>query len=129
MATRSTIALEFNDGTVKQIYCHWDGYLDNNGVILHECWSDPNKLCELIDEGDMSTLGHTLDGCQFYGRDRGEEDTQAQSYINYDQYVDDGMREDYNYILRIVGGVPIWYVAQYDNVFVKLESALLDTTS
>ena len=56
MATRSTIALEFADGTVQQVYCHWDGYLDNNGKILQEHYSDPFKLRELIDLGDLSSL-------------------------------------------------------------------------
>ena len=27
MATRSTIALEFADGSVGQVYCHWDGQI------------------------------------------------------------------------------------------------------
>ncbi len=36
MATRSTIALEFADGTVEQVYCHWDGYLDHNGALLRD---------------------------------------------------------------------------------------------
>ena len=41
MATRSTIALEFADGTVQQVYCHWDGYIDHNGKILFENYSNP----------------------------------------------------------------------------------------
>ena len=57
MATRSTIALEFADGTVQQVYCHWDGYLDNNGKILFENYTDAFKLRELIDLGDLSSLG------------------------------------------------------------------------
>ena len=60
MATRSTIALEFADGTVQQVYCHWDGYLDNNGRILLNNYSDPFKLRELIDQGDISSLGPKL---------------------------------------------------------------------
>ena len=34
MGTRSTIAIQKLDGSVEQIYCHWDGYLDHNGTIL-----------------------------------------------------------------------------------------------
>ena len=56
MATRSTIALEFADGTVGQVYCHWDGYLAHNGKMLQEHYSDPFKLRDLIDLGDLSTL-------------------------------------------------------------------------
>lgn len=60
MGTRSTIALEFADGTVQQVYCHWDGYLENNGAILAEHYSDPYKLRDLIDMGDMSSLGKVI---------------------------------------------------------------------
>ena len=60
MGTRSTIALEFADGTVEQVYCHWDGYLEHNGKILAEHYSDPFVLRELIDMGDMSSLGKVI---------------------------------------------------------------------
>jgi len=60
MGTRSTIALEFADGTVQQVYCHWDGYLEHNGRILQEHYSDPFKLRKLIDLGDLSSLGRNL---------------------------------------------------------------------
>ena len=56
MGTRSTIALEYADGTVQQVYCHWDGYLSNNGMILQEHYSDPFKVRQLIDLGDISSL-------------------------------------------------------------------------
>jgi hypothetical protein len=60
MGTRSTIALEFADGTVQQVYCHWDGYLSHNGQILQEHYSDPFKLRDLIDLGDLSSLGPNI---------------------------------------------------------------------
>lgn len=60
MGTRSTIALEYADGTVEQVYCHWDGYLDHNGKILQEHYSDPFKLQELINHGDLSSLGKLI---------------------------------------------------------------------
>ncbi len=42
MATRSTIALEFADGTIGQVYAHWDGYLAHNGKMLLEYYSKIN---------------------------------------------------------------------------------------
>ena len=44
MGTRSTIGLEYPDGTVRGIYCHWDGYPDNNGKILVEHYTTPEKI-------------------------------------------------------------------------------------
>ena len=60
MATRSTIALEFADGTVEQVYCHWDGYLAHNGQILLKHYSNPFILRDLIDMGDVSSLGKII---------------------------------------------------------------------
>ena len=60
MATRSTIAKEQADGSIQQIYCHWDGYISNNGELLYHHWRDPLKVQELIDLGDLSSLGTCL---------------------------------------------------------------------
>lgn len=92
MATRGTIALEFADGTVGMVYSHWDNYLDHNGKILFQHYSDPFKLRDLIDLGDLSSLAanvgtkHDFDArvegeCTFYGRDRGEDDTDRKSVV------------------------------------------------
>ena len=35
MGTRSRIGVMHGD-VVKSVYCHWDGYLEHNGVILQE---------------------------------------------------------------------------------------------
>ena len=108
MATRSMIALEYADGTVGQIYCHWDGYLDHNGKILLNAYTDPFEVRELLDNGDMSTLSETVDGCEFY-KDRGE-DCPQRMFKDYADYRKNGQFEEYNYILRHDGK---WYVEFY----------------
>lgn len=133
MATRSTIALEFADGTVGQVYCHWDGYLDHNGKILLENYSNPFILRDLIDLGDLSSLAPkigvkcdfdnpTEGQCVFYGRDRGETEAEARYYKNYDEYLTEAGFEEYNYILRTDGK---WYVeSSYDGEYKELGKAL-----
>ena len=148
MATRSTIALEFADGTVQQVYCHWDGYLSNNGQILLKHYSDPFKLRELIDLGDISSLKPTVgtkhafsklevpmdgeaydklygDMTTFYGRDRGESGTEAKKFANFAEYVSEHAYEEYEYILRQVDGKAVWFVHYYgtDGRWVSLEQA------
>jgi hypothetical protein len=125
MATRSTIAIERADGTVHQVYCHWDGYISNNGRLLLEHYSDPAVLQELIDLGSISTLGYTVgvehpfnhhstkmtldehteayrDMTTFYARDRGEE-LSINKFDNYENYRKDLQVEEFNYILRNTG--------------------------
>jgi hypothetical protein len=134
MGTRSTIALEFADGTVEQIYCHWDGYLENNGAILAEHYSDPYKLRELIDLGDLSSLGERIgtqhafekapEGeCTFYGRDRNESGTGAKKFVDYENYVRCHQYEEYEYILRNVDGKATWFVADHSDRYVALAEA------
>jgi hypothetical protein len=124
MATRSTIAIEFADGTVEQIYAHWDGYLEHNGKILQEHYIDPFKVRELIDHGDVSILGPNIgtkhdfnetnyEVCTFYGRDRGEQGVKARKFKDYADYRTNAQGEEYNYILRQVDGKPVWFVEFY----------------
>lgn len=108
MATRSTIALEYADGSVGQIYCHWDGYLEHNGKILFEDYTDPFKVQELLDNGDTSTLDESVSGCEFY-KNRGE-DCPQRMFKDFADYRKNGEFEEYNYILRRDGQ---WYVEFY----------------
>jgi len=109
MATRSTIAIERADGTVAQVYCHWDGYLDHNGKLLLNHWSNFEKLEQLIALGDLSALGENIDDCVFYGRDRGETGVLASTFANFEDYYTNATQEEFDYILRCDG---FWDVNQ-----------------
>jgi len=148
MGTRSTIALEFADGTVQQVYCHWDGYLDHNGKILQEYYSDPFKLRELIDLGDLSSLrpeigekhafsqfelraeevaGYKLlteNMCTFYGRDRNESGVSAKKFKDFADYRANHQYEEYEYILRACGDKAVWFVADHNDTYMPLVDAL-----
>ena len=114
MGTRSTIALEFADGTVQQVYCHWDGYLEHNGQILARHYMDPFKVKQLLALGGFSSLTDTVEGTKesAYHSARGEE-LMINKYKNADEYFDCSQQEEYDYILRNVGGVAVWFVRCY----------------
>ena len=111
MGTRSTIAMEYADGTVGQVYCHWDGYLSNNGEILRTSYTDPFKVRELLDGGDMSSLDSEVDGCAFY-KERGE-DCPQRMFKDVAEYYTESQGEEYDYLLRCVDGEPVWTVRCY----------------
>jgi hypothetical protein len=123
MGTRSTIALEFADGTVKQVYCHWDGYLSNNGKILQNYYMDPFKVKELVERGGMSSLESEVDGCSFY-TERGEE-LSVNQYKDIAEYFAEYQGEEYDYILRLVDGKAVWFVRcdATDDKWVTLDEA------
>lgn len=108
MATRSTIARLNADHTVTAIYCHFDGYIDGNGHILKDHYTDQTRIDQLMALGDLSSLrpeiGETQDfdaptdkdWCLAYGRDRGEEDVSAKTYDTVQAWLDNG--QEYNYL-------------------------------
>ena len=77
MATRSNIGIKV-DGGYDFIYCHWDGYPSNNGKILLNHYTTEESVNDLINGGDISSLGDNLEKTTFYARDRGEKDVFAQ---------------------------------------------------
>jgi hypothetical protein len=126
MGTRSRIGIMHGD-KVKSIYCHWDGYLEYNGQILHDHY-DSAKTNMLVALGDMSSLRHELgekhafskldpignevrehneDWCTFYGRDRGEKDTEWKVAHTFDEFLEQcyDSAAEYYYIMK--DGV--WY--------------------
>jgi len=70
MSTRSLIGLKNNEG-LTYVYCHFDGYLDGVGVTLVENYDTEDKVNALIEKGDMSSLGDSIDTCDFYEDDCG----------------------------------------------------------
>lgn len=123
MATRSTIAVQHTDGTVSQIYCHWDGYLKHNGCLLVNNYNNLELAKELVSLGDMSTLGADISDSVFYARDRGETFGTAPSlFASYEEYSKDYSNQEYNYVFK--DGQ--WFVNHSDTAgqFVPLQDQL-----
>jgi hypothetical protein len=109
MATRSTIAYKTSRG-VTAIYCHWDGYVAGVGKTLHENYQAAYKINQLIQLGDVSSLGpeigkqHSFDlrdgedtWTTFYTRDRGEN-TPCQEFETITEWMDHYDWSDYYYL-------------------------------
>lgn len=126
MGTRSTIAIQNEDGTVTGIYCHSDGYTSNNGRILAENYTTEAEVRELIALGDLSSLGETIgtkmdfdsraDGqCKAYGRDRGEKDVDAATFNSYADLVEQ-IGQEYDYLFTPGKGWTVRYFRGWDTV-------------
>ena len=125
MGTRSTIAIEFADNSVSQVYCHWDGYLDNNGELLNKYYMDPFKVRELVDLGGFSSLRETVAETAEGAYTQRGEDKDVNRYMDADEYFEECQQEEYDYILRQVDGVAVWFVRCYatDGKWVTLGEA------
>lgn len=121
MGTHSMIGMVQEDGTVRAIFCNWDGYPAHVGRILDAHYSDPAKVSALLDLGDLSVLAeeigerrpfdvHDLEDdqidprwetwCLAYWRDRGEPEQEAQVFASVRDYaVEIGRNADeYRYL-------------------------------
>jgi len=107
MATPSSIGIEQADGSVKAIYCHWDGHIETNGKRLIKHYQDRERAEKLIALGGISVLGpelttdlphsfyHPVDGVTIaYHRDRGDNHV-SDEYATVAQYF---KQTDYDYV-------------------------------
>jgi hypothetical protein len=144
MATHSTIAKENNDGTVTQVYCHWDGYPTGVGHTLLNHYCNADKLSLLLSHGGISSLGDDIgeqhsftnpykystpehsewandpkNSTTFYGRDC-HEDVDINTFGTLEHYLVDCQREEFDYILKTDGK---WYLL-FGSEFEELETII-----
>lgn len=133
MATRSRIAHEYTDGSIRSIYCHWDGYPLHNGDILAKHYKTQEIVDELINLGDLSILGKVIgekhdfcwndnmtfeernadprnDMCLSFMRDRGEKDCIPNCHHTRQELVDyfDESDQEYLYLFSRNGYWLMW---------------------
>jgi hypothetical protein len=132
--TTSRIAKVQEDGSVKSIYCHWDGNPSYNGAILFDNYQDPDKIDALLNLGDISVLGfeigekHDFDNppkgvVNSYGRDRGETDIEAMVDESLDEFLNNiqEYNEHYTYLYDETGE---WVFLVDNSKFISLEEAI-----
>jgi hypothetical protein len=115
MATRSRIGIKLEDGQVRSVYAHWDGYPSWNGKILLTSYTDVEKIKSLLDLGSISSLADEVSPSEdkknehsfekpikgvtvAYHRDRGEE-IQPAVVTSEDQFYNE-LDEEYNYLFK-----------------------------
>ena len=147
MGTHSRIGVMHGD-TVKSVYCHWDGYLEHNGVILQKHY-DSARANHLVALGEISSLDKEIgekhpfsrfdtdmsdeayeklygNMTTFYGRDRDEQGVDFKVAHTFAAFLDqvEACGAEYYYIMR--DGV--WYCGSPDkgSKLVPLAEALAE---
>lgn len=113
MSTNSIIAKQNKDGSIKAVYCHWDGYLSHNGAILLANYTTEEDVDNLLANGNLSVLaekctkpeGHSyenpVDGyCIYYGRDRGETNQNPKDFVNLSEWNMSNWGQEYEYLFK-----------------------------
>ena len=95
MSTHCSIGVTHGDN-FKVIYCHYDGYVNDAGAMLHAHYDSP-KANHLVALGDISYLAKNVvipNGVDhsfekpapnitvFYGRDRGEDNFEFETFCS-----------------------------------------------
>jgi hypothetical protein len=79
MSTRAYVGIERLDGSVRYIYCHFDGTLERLGNCLQDNYNTTAIVNDLIDNGDASQIKSTVSDSVFYHRDKGEDFAEVQA--------------------------------------------------
>jgi|TARA_R110002167_G_scaffold222398_1_gene427356 hypothetical protein len=114
---------------VRAKYCHWDGYVENNGKILEDNYQEARKVAQLVELGDQSSLAAELADCVFYGRDKGETDVDAQTFDDVAEFVEyykDSNCEFFYLLTRNGWIVSDGTMSNGTPVFTMLETELLE---
>lgn len=124
MGTRSAIGFAEYDGSIRAIYCHYDGYVEHNGKILDEYYNSIEAVEELLDMGDVVSLESSIEGTKFFGRDNKENIARvsAKDFKNVSSFYEyfSGCGCEYFYIFN---GTE-WIVAAYDGEFKRIGELL-----
>ena len=106
MSTRSYIGIVREDGDIDRIYVHYDGYTTNNGHILLNYVNTVEKVRNLIDKGDMSSLDWIEDNTKEARLSNDPKQT-----VTLEEFLEHG--EEYNYLFD--PDVNKWFVASDHN--------------
>jgi hypothetical protein len=104
MSTRSTIAIENENGTIKKVYCHYDGYIKHTGRILLNQYSSPALWRELCYGKDIRGF-MTTEVAGFFVPSFFDNPDEApmflHEYANMSEYVAsiDHVFHEYNYLM------------------------------
>ena len=113
MSTRSAIAIVKPTGIIG-VYCHYDGYPQGVGKVLHTHYNSIEKVEELLSYGNISALSEKIgrkhnfdrhldqhqDWCLFYGRDRKEKYQEAKHFGTFEGFEEEYSWSDYYYIFK-----------------------------
>ena len=110
MGTRSNVAYATEDNKVLASYCHYDGYIEHNGVMLLKYYNGEKQARDLVDNGYMSSLQPTIDQIN---EGRVHEDKPIE-YRNEFMFMNDleALWDEFVYLFK----EGKWYVAESDNV-------------
>lgn len=106
MSTRAYIGKRYSDGSIRAVYCHSDGYFNGVGLTLCKFYKDSDKIEALINGGDMSFLGDTVEETKFYGN------SEPLNFCTVFSFVQDAIKSRAEYIYIFDDDAGEWTAAK-----------------
>lgn len=103
MGTRSYIAYEKDDGTVRASFCKNDSQLESAGEELIENYNTLKDAIELVDKGPMVGVG------QYFEAD--DNPDHVEDFIDVESLLDDSVRDEFIEVVYIFLDGEGWQVA------------------
>lgn len=66
MSTRSWIGIKQKDQSLNLVYCHYDGYIEHNGLLLQNYYQTIDKIKQLIKNGSIRILNETVESTEYF---------------------------------------------------------------
>ncbi|EAK0799691.1 hypothetical protein PQO74_000414 [Campylobacter lari] len=111
MGTRSFIAKEIYDGVIVAKYCHHDGSLSWNGVILNKFYNSEKKVDELFENSNsLISLKTSIDESKFH-----QNNQYPNIFKNSEEYFKNNPLEN----LLKISDIEYFYLFKNGNWYVK----------
>jgi hypothetical protein len=109
MSTRSNVSVTLSNGSIKSIYVHHDGYVENGVGEMLVTHHNNQEFAELVvyhgnassicENSEPLTSSHSFDNREngvsvYYGRDRNETDNDAITFESYDDYIENCVKSE-----------------------------------
>lgn len=117
MSTRSWIGIKQKNQSLNLVYCHYDGYIEHNGLLLQNHYQTVDKIKQLIKNGSIRILNETVESTEYFDE---------QNFIQYksiDDLKQDMMTNEHliviEYFYYFDEEVNTWFVGKikYDDDF------------
>ena len=111
MGTRSLIARENKNGSIDYLYCHWDGYLSYNGLVLFLGYSSIERLNKLFEaKVGFSSINDNFEKVKFAPDMKMET---AQNLEEFEKVIRERWDIEYTYLAKIENEHIKWYFKKH----------------
>jgi len=98
MSTSARIAKREDDGTVRSVYCHFDGYPSYVGKLLRHHYTDSEIVDIMMNFGNFRALAEHVSDISFYITESSPMDERAMRHASTGDFLEYGSKSASEYL-------------------------------